>query len=394
MVLNLPPGYEDFCPNTPYKNFFSGVCERMKLTTCFLNVLQFFLVALMHVNVGKGMYWKILYVASFVGMIGGVSEHATVAFYCTPERIDKPRGYIITFLANEICWIIKEYAVPFLNLIKLKAFSEGSKLYNYIKYIIIFLFFIFMGFRIFIGYTRMVTGCVVSPNSRYGHGGAFTVTAIADMICTLGILYFVRKHNKQNFNNNSHEIGHYIKRSSYIILLFVDVVGFALGMLNTITELSDGNISSSYIEPLQCIKTSFILILACDALVFKYSVNYSVNSSSKGELSNKEISSGYNRHNRSNYNSSKNASMKDVNINYTKLNQSNDNLTKVNPVFNFSQHNASNCNSQFSNSTLNYPSKAYDIKDYPSNEYINNLSLHSNKLHHLTPKNEYSQYQY
>ncbi|ORX73435.1 hypothetical protein BCR32DRAFT_249952 [Anaeromyces robustus] len=387
MVLNLPPGYEDFCPNTPYKNFFSGVCERMKLTTCFLNVLQFFLVALMHINVGKGMYWKILYIASFVGMIGGVSEHATVAYYCTSARIDKPRGYIIPFLANEICWIIKEYAVPFLNLIKLKAFSEGSKSYKYFKYIILFLFFIFMGFRIFIGYTRMVTGCVVSPNSRYGHGGAFTVTAIADMICTLGILYFVRKHNKQNFNNNSTDIGHYIKRSSYIILLFVDVVGFALGILNTVTELSGGKISSSYIEPLQCIKTSFILILACDALVFKYSVNYSVNSSSR-DLSNKEISSGYNRHNRSNLNSSKNASMKDVNINYSNLNQSYNNLTKVNPVFNFSQHNASNCNSQFSNS-LNYSTKVYDIIDYPNNDYINHLSLHSHKSNH---KNEYSQY--
>ncbi|ORX73433.1 hypothetical protein BCR32DRAFT_305211, partial [Anaeromyces robustus] len=172
--------YNEFCQDEPYDNFFEGLCIRMKFTTCFLNVLQFFLVALMHLNVGKGMYWKILYIASAAGMIGGISEHATIAYYCTEDRINTPRGYIIPFLINEVFWIIKEYAVPFLNLIKLKAFSEGSKFYKMFKYIIIFLFFIFTGCRLFIGYARMTAGSVVSRNSRYGHAAAFTVTGIAD----------------------------------------------------------------------------------------------------------------------------------------------------------------------------------------------------------------------
>ncbi|ORX77214.1 hypothetical protein BCR32DRAFT_329024 [Anaeromyces robustus] len=316
----------------------------------------------MYLNVGKGMYWKILYIASAAGMVGGISEHATVAYYCTENRINTPRGYIIPFLINEVFWIIKEYAVPFLNLIKLKAFSEGSKFYKIFKYIIIFLFFIFIGCRLFIGYARMITGSVVSRNSRYGHAAAFTVTGIADMICTLSILYYVRKHNQQNINENAPEINYYIKRSSYIILLFVDVVSFILGVLNAVTELSGGKISSSYIDPFQCIKTSFILILACDALVFKYSVNYSVSNSSR------ELSNSFTNNKRvlNNNNYIKRASMKDVNFNLSKLNHS-QSLTKITPVFNFSQHSASSCNPQFNN-TIRYSVNPYDNTDYNIND--------------------------
>jgi len=380
--MNNTQTYDDFCPVRPYDNVIEGLCKRMQLTTCFLNVLQFFLVALMHLNIGKGMYWRILYYASLAGMIGGVSEHATVAYYCTIDRFYKERGLVIPFLANEICWIVKEYAVPFLNLIKLKAFSDGSTSYKIFKYIIVFLFFIFTFFRLYIGWARMTTGQVVSRKSRYGHGGAFITTALADIICTVSILYHVRKHNQENLNN-APEIGHYIKRSSYIILLFVDIAGFALGVLNTATELSNGLISDSYIDPLQCIKTSFILILACDALVFKYSVNYSVSSTSR-ELSNKDFSNNYSKHN-SNYNL--NSSMKDYNFsNISNINQTSS-LTKINPVFNFSQHNASSCNSKF-NSINGFSS--HETAEFPSSEYLKRLSLH--KSVNLNSKHEYVPY--
>ncbi|OUM63971.1 hypothetical protein PIROE2DRAFT_9432 [Piromyces sp. E2] len=110
----------------------------------------------------------------------------------------------------------------------------------------------------------MKYGVLTTKETKYGHAAAFSVMAFSDILCTIAILYFVRRNNSQE------EMTHYIKRSSYIILICVDGVGILLAIMNGITEYFD-SIPGSYVNPLHCIKCSFTLILSVDALLFKYS---------------------------------------------------------------------------------------------------------------------------
>lgn len=282
-----------------YDNFLNAFLGYFENVTFTINTFQFFLVTLMYINVGKGKYWKILYYAALSGLIGGLVENGTVAYVCTQNEENVKRFYMVPFLLNEVFWIFKEYSVPFLNLIKLRAFINGRKSAKFIEYIIYFLFVLFVACRFYIGYVRMTSGLLKTTESRLGHTAAFVVMALADIICTVSILFFVRKHNHQNitYNNN---IDHYIKRSSYMTLIFVDLIGIILAFFNFTTAIFKTNFPESYINPFQAVKSSFILILACDAMVFKYSVtsssrdrssNYNNNNMSKESLT---FNNGYN----------------------------------------------------------------------------------------------------
>jgi len=259
-----------FCGN-PYKNFLIGFCSKMQDAFFFVNVLQFALVTLMYVHVGKGRYWQILFYASIGGFVGSLIENGTVAFLCSENEQKTPRYHVLTFFLAEFCWVIEEYSIPFLNLTKMKAFSKG-KASKIINYIILVLFIAFVTFRFCIGYHRMTSGLLTNNKIKLYHSLAFAVMATADIICSFGILYFVRKHNQHEAVKNSN-INHYIKRSSYMILLCVDVVGICLSFFNFVIEQYD--IPEDYLTPFHCVKCAFILILACDALLFKYSVNTS-----------------------------------------------------------------------------------------------------------------------
>ncbi|OUM56494.1 hypothetical protein PIROE2DRAFT_18883 [Piromyces sp. E2] len=172
---------------------------------------------------------------------GTFIEGGTAAYVCRKADVDNPRFYIVTYLIAEVCWITKEYAIPLLNLIKIEAYGE-EKHVRIIKYTIMVLFVLFIGCRIYIGYERTCHGLFTTPETKFGHMGAFSIMALADLICTIVV---------------------------------IDIISVVLAVFNGITELFKNDISGSLLNPLQNLKCSFILIMACDTVVFKYNIERS-----------------------------------------------------------------------------------------------------------------------
>lgn len=316
--------------NQLYSNFFDGIFTRFKDTFFFANLLQFGLVSLMYYNVGKGKYWKILFYSSLCGLFGSIFEAGTIAFLCTESRKDKPYVNVFTFFIAEFFWIGNEYSIPLLNLIKMRAFSKG-KAAKIITYTVLGIFPLFAICRFWIGYIRTKYGVLNSFDISNSHGVAFACMAIADLICTCAILYFVKKNNQKEFNTSN--INHYIKRSSYVILLCVDVISILLAIICFLPTYISW-IPNSITLPLHCVKSAFILILASDALLFKYEVN----SSSLQNSSTNNISYAANK-SRTNFSSVDNSIMKN--------NRSIDNpiLKNNNNINNTSSNNKSQINS-------------------------------------------------
>jgi len=252
-----------------YSGFIDGFFSKMQDTFFYVNLLQVGLVLLMYYNIGRGRYWKLLHMAAIANFYGAIVENATVSFICRKSVKNKDYKWVVPFLLAEIGWIIGEYTIPFLNLTKLKTLSD-TMYTKYLNYVIIYgLFPLFISCRIYIGYNRMKYGVLTTAETKYGHAAAFTVMALSDVLCTVAILYCVKKNN-----NTGEEITNYIKRSSYNILLIVDSVGILLAIMNAITEYIDV-LPGSLVIPFHCIKCSVILILSVDALLFKYNFNVS-----------------------------------------------------------------------------------------------------------------------
>ncbi|KAG4101650.1 hypothetical protein H8356DRAFT_1305662 [Neocallimastix lanati (nom. inval.)] len=257
------------CYGKNFKNVFHGFFSQFQDSFFYANVIQFIIVALMYFKIGRGRYWNVLFYASLSGVLGALLENLTVAYICSDgEKTNNSRVY--SFIISEIFWTSCQYSVPLLNLIKMKAFSNGT-LASIVKYTILGLCLPFVYFRFTIGFKRMSRGYLVDEEINSYHGYAFGILAIADFICTLSILYFVRMHNKQLTHNVSNFSG-YIKNSSYTILVAVDIVGFSLSILDIITtnEFMEDYIPSTITIPFQCVMSNFILILASDALLFKF----------------------------------------------------------------------------------------------------------------------------
>lgn len=314
-------------PNQLYSDVFDGVFNRFKDAFFFSNVLQFAIVALMYYNVGKGRYWKILFYSSICGLCGSIIEASTVSFLCTEGRKDKPYVNVFSFFVAEFFWICNEYSIPLLNLIKMRAFSK-DKASKIISYIVLGIFPLFAFCRFWIGFVRSKYGVLNSFDIANSHGIAFACMAIADMICTCGILYFVKKNNQKEFNTSN--INHYIKRSSYVILLCVDIVSILLAIICFIPTYVSW-IPSSVTLPFHSVKSAFILILASDALLFKYEVNTSSvhNSSNKYGVSD-SYSYSTNNKSRTNYTMD--------NTSYKKSQNNSSTMVNVAP-FNFSNMN-------------------------------------------------------
>ncbi|OUM62245.1 hypothetical protein PIROE2DRAFT_11501 [Piromyces sp. E2] len=344
------------CYGKNYPSALSGFFTQFKDTFFYANVIQFLIVALMYMNIGKGKYWDILFYASVSGLVGACIENSTVAYIC--QESQRKKNYkVFSFLIDEIFWITCEYSIPFLNLIKMKAFSKGT-LAKCVNYTIIGLFIPFTICRLAIGFERMNKGILSSQKISNLHGFAFGFMAIADIVCSVSILYFVNKHNRQNFSTSN--ISNYIKHSSYTILVAVDVVGFLLSVLGIITNLGmfSDYIPSSITTPFHCLKSSFVLILASDALLFKYgattsSINASSNTNSKLQSTNDYNGGGGGKSFKGN-----NYAAIDIqkplggNVGYKSLNNNN-----VSYNYNSAYNNSSN---------LNPPQKSI-IKNYTSN---------------------------
>ncbi|ORX76650.1 hypothetical protein BCR32DRAFT_329262 [Anaeromyces robustus] len=276
----------DLCNGKQYNYMIEGIFGEFQDSFLYTFVIQFIIVTLMYANVGRGKYWRLLFIASVAGLLGAIIEHGTLAFECYKSEGERSHK-LYSLLLNEACWIVSEYSIPYLNLIKMKAFSKG-RIATFVRYTIFVLTVPFVVFRLLIGYKRMETSTLNSPEIRSLHGYAFAVMAIADILCTFSILFFVKENNNQTSLKNCN-INEYIKHSSYTILIAVDIVSFFLSISyivinNTIKDEFENEIYNKFITPFHCLKNSFILILAADALIFKYGVN--VDSTSNSTMNN------------------------------------------------------------------------------------------------------------
>jgi len=313
----------DTCPGILYENFIDGIFKKFQDSFFFITFLQFVIVTLMYSVIGKGRYWKILFYSAIFNMFASLTENVTVAYICTEAeaKAKRERNLVVPFLFAEVGWIIGEFSIPFLNLTKMGAFSKGraNKIINWI--ILGFFFPLFILFRFYIGYARMVNGVLQSMDIRLTLAFVYAFLAVTDLICTISILIFVRNNNKRFIQTSS--VNHYIKHSSYTILLLVDAASVLLAFFNAISQyhVFGIKIPESFANPFQCLKCGFILILSVDALLFKYGITTS-STNSKYSSSNYKSSNSFNK-SRTNY--STNATYANYTSSYNDLSSYNQN---------------------------------------------------------------------
>jgi len=259
------------CYNTNYNNFYEGLNYQIKDTFFFSFIIQFLLVSLMYYHVGSGKYWKVLFLASLAGLIAAIIEHSSIAFIC--QKSQRSHHYkVVTFFIEEFFWIFNEYSIPYLNLIKMETFSQINS-NKTVKYLIFALFIPFSLIRLYNGYDRMMMGYLQTEKSTSTHGLAFGVIAVADIICTICIFHSVTFSGVDDPLNNV-DLFSFIKKSSYTILIMVDIVSIILSVLYIISTFFPSNTAlSSSITLFHCLKSEFLLILTTDALILKYEVN-------------------------------------------------------------------------------------------------------------------------
>jgi len=285
---SLPPLRFIEQTNTCYgKNFHSlgdGFLSQFKDSFFYCNVVQFIIVGLMYFNIGNGKYWKILFFASLTALIGSIIENITVSYICL-EEFNTKEFVVYPFLINEIFWATSSYVVPILNLIKMEAFSSG-KYRNMIRAIIWILFIPFALIRFNIGYVRMKKGYLFDQTIYNIHNYAFCVSALADVICTISIIYYANKSTKEKAISNTY-ISDHIQKSSFLTLIVIDIIGFIVSIINicTIKGVFSDYIPISIVFPFHCLVSNFVLILATDALIFKYSANSMANNNTNLSIS-------------------------------------------------------------------------------------------------------------
>jgi len=257
------------CFNKNIKHFIPGFAKQFQDSFCYANIIQCLIVGLMYYKAGHGLYWKILIIAAVSGCIASLLENATVAFICLPSQKDN-NWVVVPFFIDEIFWTTQQFSVPILNLIKMKVLV-GKRTAKIMKGIILFFLIVFIFFRGFIGYERMMRGYLVDHKINILHGFAFGTIAVVDMFCTVSILYLIRKQSKNNTSSIS-VVTQQVKSSSYTILICVDVVETLLSIFDIFANVGipEEVLDASVAIPFQCLMSNFILILATDILLMKY----------------------------------------------------------------------------------------------------------------------------
>ncbi|ORX81117.1 hypothetical protein BCR32DRAFT_245116 [Anaeromyces robustus] len=305
------------CYNKNFESTLDGFYLQFKDTFFFSFLIQFILVALMYNNVGNGHYWKILFYSSLTGLMAALIENISVAYICVESRSDN-NGIVVPFLINEIFWIVTEYSIPYLNLIKMKAISNG-KYATIIKYTIYGLFVPFSVMRFLIGFTRMRKGYLNDRSIEIYHGVAFGVMGISDILCTASILYFINNYNRRVTLNPSLFM-QYVQHSSYTILIAVDIVSVLLSLLYIFVNIINGNgviLTKNSVLPFHSFKSVFLLILSVDACLFKYGTNTNTCNNNISSVHSEVISSkNYNNLGSNEALSAKNSNVKSSKICY------------------------------------------------------------------------------
>jgi len=256
------------CFNKNIKHFIPGFAKQFQDSFCYANIIQFLIVGLMYYKVGYGTYWKILIIAAFSGCIASLLENGTVAFICLPSQKDN-NSIVVPFLIDEIFWTTQQFSVPILNLIKMQVLVK-KRTAEMMKHIIFFFLIVFIFFRGFIGYERMMRGYLVDDKINILHGFAFGTIAMVDMFCTISILYLIRKQG--NNESSASVVTQQVKYSSYTILICVDVVETLLSIFDIFANVGipEEVLDASIVIPFQCLMSNFILILATDILLMRY----------------------------------------------------------------------------------------------------------------------------
>ncbi|ORX78199.1 hypothetical protein BCR32DRAFT_295183 [Anaeromyces robustus] len=270
MALNKNSPEANTCFNKEYNNFFEGFNYQTKDTFFFAFIIQFILMTMMYTHVPKATYWNILYISAVSGLIGAFIEHSTLAFICQKSQKENYTK-VLPFLIEEIFWVICEYSIPILNLIKMKTLGN-RKLIKVVKFLIMGLSIPFSVARLYDGYDRMMKGYLNTEMSKFCHGVAFGTMAVADIICTLAIIYLIKNKEKGVYISNANVIS-YIKNSSYFILIIIDMVSLTLSTLYIIsTRFPEHTSLGSSTTLFHCLKSVFLLIIATDTMIFRYDI--------------------------------------------------------------------------------------------------------------------------
>jgi len=310
-------------------------------------VIQIILVGYGYLRFGKGKYWKTLLVASCAGLTGAVLEKICVVWTDHPKNADDEFIYILLLL-NEPCWIITEFAIPYLNMIKLNAFLAKNK-QRILKIFTLITFILFSIFRFRIGYLRFSSHTVFNEEIYHAHGFSFSTMAITEFVFSALIIKKMTKDVKM-----AKEIGidkkiyDKSRKSSLTILLLIDICGIILAILSMFSN----NTLEKILKPFHCIKSNSILILAFDSIVLKLDAkNNGFSTTNTSENSYQKYNSSQTNNN-GYYNNYKN----EVSSNTEKLGNLNEQKLNNIPNHMYSP------NTRYSNSSINsIPMKTFSL---------------------------------
>jgi len=226
-------------------------------------IIQIILVAYGYFRVGRNAYWRVLYISSWCGLVGSIIENICIAWTEHPNNTN--RYIYLLYIINEPFWIVSEFTIPYVNMMKVSVLIMKKKKTMLNIYISI-LFILFVVFRIKIGILRYKEKEVFNDIIYRAHGYSFLTMAVAELSCTLLLIksltidYEIAKRKGHNGN-----IFNYSKRSSYFILLVIDICGFILAILSMLSDYT----VKAFLVLFHCLKSNFVLILAVDALILK-----------------------------------------------------------------------------------------------------------------------------
>ena len=227
-------------------------------------VIQLILVSYGYLRFGKGKYWKTLLVASCTGLAGAVLEKICVVWTDHPKNADDEFIYILLLL-NEPCWIITEFAIPYLNMIKLNAVLAKNRQLT-LKIFTLITFILFSIFRFRIGYLRFSSHTVFNEEIFHAHGFSFGTMATTEFVFSIFIIKKMTKDVKmakeRGVDGNIYDKS---RKSSLTILLLIDICGIILAILSMFSN----DTLEKILKPFHCIKSNSILILAFDSIVLK-----------------------------------------------------------------------------------------------------------------------------
>jgi len=369
-------------------DFFLNFTNQFADSFLYAYILQIILIGYMYNCAGSGRYWKILLSGSIFGMIGAVIENSGTAWLKTIDKNSKhhlSKAYYCYFLA-EIGWIITEFSIPYLNLIKLNTLTQ-TKLKKFVNYTIMMLFSLFSCSRLCIGYLRLSNHCLYNEAIYHAHGVAFGITAIADGSLSVLIFIELNKSAKKTKEKDGETFNLLIsfKKSSLFILFIVDLMSVILAILSIfISDSPFGQGVNKLMKPFHALKSNFLLILAIDAFIFKmrasvdgsYVVSRYLQKQTKlhsnhintlDEIANKKCKSLYSLHS-TNVNTMTNESAINININSNSKN-TNDN--------NNINNNNNNSSESFSKIIKGHNKKNFSVSDI--NNYMGTNNYSSNK---------------